>query len=273
MNAQVPPRSIRLEPCLEKIARAREHIAETQRRVDQWRALIPVRVVCRRDAATRRMHYLVDSVAPAPAGLPLVIGDAVHNARSALDHAAYQLFLANGGRIADAKHIAFPIAPVAADYPGLADRKLAGISQAARAAVDALRPFGGGEDRLSQLGALDNADKHRLLLVVAAQFRSANIVGGHVKHVWTEMMTKHFPDVQLKFPALFIKPADPMWPLKPGDLLFDDAPDAAADPAMEFRFELAFSDTTVCDGIDVLEKLNQLISFAESVVLGLAPHL
>ena len=34
--------------------------------------------------------------APIPVDLSLVIGDAVHNLRSALDHLAWQLVLANG---------------------------------------------------------------------------------------------------------------------------------------------------------------------------------
>jgi hypothetical protein len=100
----------------------------------------------------------------------LVLGDCVHNLRSALDHLAYQLVVLNkkptGGRPA------FPIV----DCPPRRGWKyrwrrlpfsVPGVSVKANRIIEDIQPYKGGDvgRRLSELRDLDNIDKHRHLLI------------------------------------------------------------------------------------------------------------
>lgn len=112
-------RKSRLEPSLAKIGRAGERRDEAQRLIAEWQNCDPVQSVIRPDLATGGLHYVATVIKPLPPRLPLVVGDLVHNLRSALDHIVCQLFLANGGVAANARHVAFPIAGSAGSYPKL----------------------------------------------------------------------------------------------------------------------------------------------------------
>lgn len=267
-----PQRNSRLEPALAKIARAIEHRDEARSLVTGWQRSDPVQRVTRTDPATRRLQHIADAIAPLPPRLPLVIGDMAHNLRSALDHTAYQLFLANGGSPKSGRHVAFPIEETVRKYRDSSDRKLRGVAPAAKAAIDALHPYKqGGDDRFYQISELDNADKHRLLLVVAAQLRSVAFGAERIVEAFKRALP---PGSTLEFPAdLFFKVADPKWPLEVGDLLATDVPDAKPDSKTQFVFDVVFGETGVCGGDQLLRKMNELLSFTETTINGLAVHL
>jgi hypothetical protein len=106
---------------------------------------------------------------------PVIVGDFVHNARSALDHLAWQLVLDNGER--PGIHTKFPIEVTEAAWLNqVANRAtqrglppLAGVSQEAFDLIRAAQPYQGrDEDRahrteLARLNAMWNTDKHRTL--------------------------------------------------------------------------------------------------------------
>jgi hypothetical protein len=95
-----------------------------------------------------------------------IAGDVVHNLRSALDHLAHQLVLVGSG--AEPNHrVAFPISENAAAYERHKARKVEGMSLEAIKAIDALKPYKGGDDTLWQISVLDNIDKHRNLFTYA----------------------------------------------------------------------------------------------------------
>src|ERR1700686_281492 len=82
-----------------KIERAKKHIRDLG---------VRIRMFCESDAYTIgvKPHPIAEiqqttlyfaSVDPIPDDISLIIGDAVHNLRSSLDHLAWQLVLANGG--------------------------------------------------------------------------------------------------------------------------------------------------------------------------------
>jgi hypothetical protein len=52
------------------------------------------------------------------------------------------------------------------------------MTQQAVAAIDALKPYKGGNDVLWQLHELNNVDKHRLILTVGSAVRSTDL-GDH----------------------------------------------------------------------------------------------
>src|SRR5258708_22278191 len=115
----------------------------------------------------------MDVVKQIPSEIPLIAGEVIQNLRSALDHVAYRL----AGTKAN-QDTAFPIAKSKVEYErkdGLRSRRTKGMSAAAIAAIDAVQPYGGGNDVLWHLNALNNIDKHRLILTVGSAVRSVDL--------------------------------------------------------------------------------------------------
>jgi hypothetical protein len=97
--------------------------------------------------------------------LGILIGDALHNLRSALDHLAFQLVAfpaVPGGPKADEDKRAFPICSHSKFWPA-AKEKIRGASPGVEAIVERLQPYNGGQTLLWSLHELNNWDKHRLL--------------------------------------------------------------------------------------------------------------
>jgi hypothetical protein len=122
---------------------------------------------------TGRTWYVVRlQIDPPPLDerLALLVGDAMHNTRSALDHLACRLVEHNNGQVTN--RTAFPIFPKEPQRKTREDERysaaIEGMNPEHKKAIRALQPFSNrGTDearRLIALSALDNTDKHRLLL-------------------------------------------------------------------------------------------------------------
>jgi hypothetical protein len=107
----------------------------------------------------------------------VILGDGIHNLRSALDHLVWQLILLNTGKDGS-NETQFPIASHGARYwsktkdngPSLRERRLKGVSKAHATIIDRCQPYrtnGAGKlESLEVLQDMDNYDKHRLLHTV-----------------------------------------------------------------------------------------------------------
>lgn len=106
----------------------------------------------------------------------LQLGDAIQNARAALDHAVWQLVILSGGN--PRRHrTQFPICSTGKTYwcdtkdgrPSTRDRHLAGVANAHRAIIDDAQPYRGRhppkDHALSGLAYLSNVDKHQVIHV------------------------------------------------------------------------------------------------------------
>jgi hypothetical protein len=103
----------------------------------------------------------------------LLLGDAIQNFRSALDHVVWQLVLANGKRPGENNR--WPMGMSGKGYwcpkkngrPSLRDDALQGVAEEPRTIIDGLQPYRYGIDRdkhfATLLAAISNADKHRVL--------------------------------------------------------------------------------------------------------------
>jgi hypothetical protein len=103
--------------------------------------------------------------------IPAIIGDVVHNLRSALDHLAYHLVMVgtdNGEvRTEPWEKIQFPITHSADSYKSKRTAgKVQGMERKAIEAIDALKPYKGGYEPLWLLHKLDNTDKHSFILPI-----------------------------------------------------------------------------------------------------------
>lgn len=118
-------------------------------------------------------------VQPIEPSLPLMIGDCVHNLRSALDHLAFQLAVLNGASSSAAEKTMFPVCLAKSGKSGFDSRVEKSlkpfISSAALAAVEECQPYNAANGVPNQtaiwiLHKLDIIDKHRLLLVARDEF-------------------------------------------------------------------------------------------------------
>ncbi len=103
----------------------------------------------------------------------VLLGDAIHNLRSALDHVIWQLVVLNGEE--PGAHNQWPLCRSREGYlkprkkGGVSVREtfLRGVAKDARAIIDRLQPYRAGPDLdrhfLSSLAPLSNADKHRVI--------------------------------------------------------------------------------------------------------------
>lgn len=103
---------------------------------------------------------------PLPSSFALLAGDAIHNARSALDHLAYRLVEVSGGQ--PDFNTFFPIVSSSGSFSDTARKRLRNVPAATRDLIRKMQPWNGGDDYLYRLHQADIDDKHHLLLPVFA---------------------------------------------------------------------------------------------------------
>jgi len=150
-----------------KITRAHEHLQALDGEIERLVNSYPYRLAYEYKRESFEHIWRLETTPPdIPKRISTVIGDAVYNFRSALDHLAWQLVIANGKT--PSTQTMFPIfwGDRSADYDKAKERRMKGVSQAALAVVDRLQPCNGGHSYLGTLEALSNIDKHRHLPVM-----------------------------------------------------------------------------------------------------------
>lgn len=175
-------------------------------------------------------EYYVSRIDPVPDALAGTAADVVQNLRAALDNLATQI-VENAGTTHKGS-IYFPIAMSAREYEGTRRGCIKGVRQEIIDTFDAAEPYKGGKGHgLWQLQKLSNLDKHVLPLSAGGFFGSVDVaveIEHHIRQV------PGFENARL--PALFLRPAEKLLPLKQGDVLYR----GPADPevAEKRRFSL-----------------------------------
>lgn len=119
-----------------KIERAREHVLELNARADRWLADGPHAIVNTEERGDWIIAFV--EVPPVPAVVPIIFGEVVHNLRSALDHLAWQLVTALGGK--PGSHTYFPIAYEQTDFERMAFTRKDGRGRIHKGALHPLAP-------------------------------------------------------------------------------------------------------------------------------------
>lgn len=162
-----------------KVERAQHHLADLQQQVTDWLATAPEPEFTQEVLDGGHTHVVrLDRAPKTPQSWSLILGDALHNLRSALDLLAWQAVIAGGG-IPGSK-TGFPVFP-----HNIKDQGDKGVTIALRGAshdlVEAIRrfqPYNRCRDRealrndaLWLLHRLNIEDKHHLLLEAAVVIR------------------------------------------------------------------------------------------------------
>lgn len=240
-----------------KVLRAQRHLDELKSAVRAYLQAAPFFIEKKQDSVAGDVFYSVRVKQPIPPDWPLIAGDIIHNARSALDLLAAQLVEVAGGQPSEAT--AFPFARSQATLQQTCATRLSGASASAKRFAERLRPFPGGNRLLYLLHVLDIVDKHRLLLVVGAAYRhfELNVRLPHPGGKGT-----------VQAPPIAIRPADRLFPLTDGAVIFKNAGAAAGASMAEprFAFEIALGEPGDASGEPIPKVLEQLVSHVERII-------
>ncbi|MEY9842942.1 hypothetical protein [Streptacidiphilus sp. EB103A] len=176
-----------MDGCRAKLRRAERHLQDYEDSLRVFSATHPVRVTVERNVAEKAFTFHVHDVEPCDPQWSLIIGDCVHNARSALDQLFYQLTVQSLGRDlteGEEKQPQFPVAKDRASWRKIEKnyQKL-GVAADYLKRLEEIQPFNGWDKQiwgqhempgppgpiasyLDELTKLNNADKHRLLTPV-----------------------------------------------------------------------------------------------------------
>ncbi|WP_456789768.1 hypothetical protein [Cellulomonas sp. P5_C5] len=180
-----------------KIGRAQELRDVVELEAQNWmESSDPRLVVSVEEADNPLKHDLVvrmEGLAPVSGGLLLAVDDVLHHARSALDHAIWQLVADEGGQL---KKQAFPVLPERKDTSLSAS--IAGTSSSVWAVVDRYQPYhqpppNTFKNSTTQvLHRLDVVSKHRS--IVAIQPWSTTMQIQVFEGIENRQVTWHQPD-------------------------------------------------------------------------------
>jgi hypothetical protein len=168
-----------------KLERAKEHVDATRAVVAAWLESGTYGIEKTVDASAGRTEVRVRIREAPPARLALIVGDAVHNMRAALDHAVFDAaYQQSGGRLSprDEENLMFPLiwAGTKEDFAKAARWRLPHIPRLVQDVIEEEQPFtwnttehpGGYRYHwLWRVHELDRIDKHRRLAITTAAVR------------------------------------------------------------------------------------------------------
>lgn len=165
----MPKATDRLNQIGLKLTRASHHIDEVEKCVNEFHLTRPYSIGAKPHPSGKGVMYFLQRVTPAPEMLPAMVGDAIQCLVTTLDHLAWAVV--NSDTLENPPNpgkVYFPVAGNVTSYMATRGEKLKGASAASLAAVDAVMPYKGGDDRIWELHELNRREKHRALLTVGS---------------------------------------------------------------------------------------------------------
>jgi len=240
-----------------KIDRSKQLKKELQEELNLFFTSQPYRINTKTAPISKRLIYFVTKADKVPEEISLITGDIIQNLRSALDQFAYQLYIKSLWSGKNEHNVYFPIADSFEQYT----IKTEGLAHKAKKIIDTIKPYKEGNNTLWQIHKLNNIDKHRLLVTVGSSFRSLDI-GTHM----ITGMREAFPNLNIPSLSAFIRPADNLFPLKIGDELFVDSPNAKVNPELKFQFDVVLNEPDIIKGAPLIETIQTMIDTVDQLV-------
>ena len=158
-----------------KLARADQHIQDLNKQISNFfeggGAFVAFEMANEYSAATKMptAAFTYRQPKPIPPEWSAIIGDAVHNLRTALDLIVSDVHRITGGNPKDTPHVHYPFCR---EKNALADmirsRRLSGIGRDYLDLIHETAPFKGGNEGLRAIHDLDLRDKHQALIPAVA---------------------------------------------------------------------------------------------------------
>ncbi len=165
-----------------KLQRARNHLKTLDDSIGVFLKSDPYKLAVTFNEKEGGYTAVLVEVTDIPKDWSLIVGDIVHNMRSALDNLAYSLACKNLGRVPtgdEAKDIQFVIIDNAAGWEKQRKRWLRHLSGTAQDTIQRFQPYHRTDltkrHALSVVRDLSNVDKHRHIVVALAVASSSSI--------------------------------------------------------------------------------------------------
>lgn len=147
-----------------KLDRAKHHTDDLKRKIDAYLDSGPYEIGPNEEGDGQIVKNVLQ---PFPSDISVVLGDAVHNIRTALDHFAYEVATTGQG------HVYFPVwtqpaAPKNSQWETKIKKEVPGARGDVLKALLAIEPYETGKHQwIWELHRLDIIDKHHLLVPIA----------------------------------------------------------------------------------------------------------
>jgi hypothetical protein len=251
MSDSKPIKPAVLASAIRKVQRANKHVIDLEELIADAKKAGAGALFAEDDPERKAVKLSVDysAVLAVIPDIQLIVGDAIHNLRTALDHLAYAVVLASGET--PLSHLYFPIDTELRSLVSQPSfRKIQRVApQIADLIVNEIKPYGTG-NLFVKLNHLDRIDKHRLLLVHTATAQAK---------VYMSKDDDYVPDEAVG--SFILIPANPTRIPKPGS--------HAATHNQKYRhlaFEIQFDAGLPFENEPVVPSLHQLVKLVASVI-------
>ena len=239
----------------------------------------PIRLTTKSSECDKWDVVYVDTVQSYDPAIPCVIGDALYNLRSFLDHTMMQIALRHCDRARyQPGDVYFPIKRSQKDFQNWA-RKDSIAKQLPREALETLTrlaPYDGGSVELAALHHLNIVDKHRNLLLSAMNYDSAQMLSIMDKETIAEISSlkmgntdagKHMLDMM---GALWIRDKNCEKPVSVGQEITRYQRDRTANnPVIKFEFSVFEESVPVRPIVAFLRDIERKVQSVGSALAGL----
>jgi len=247
---------------------AEQHIGKLKSALAELRKTDPCTIAAKKNPETGDVTYYVEHLPVIPVEISLIIGDILHNLRCSLDYLASGLI---GGSRSKSK-TNFPIRPHINEWEKSCSRMVGSASKEAIEALRRLRPYEGGDPRFCILHALNNIDKHRLLLTICAKntiqtgLQGGEVVGEQLEDIGTFLLSS---GIRARIVASNNFPAGPLYTGQ--EILTVRA--SHAKQQVGFGIEVAFAEPALAKGMPVEITMFALKGCVDRAIRELAPFL
>lgn len=152
-----------------KLDRALQHLQSLESKVHLWKQGDAHRYVPEFDRKSGKKRIKVEILDTSPVEFGIIIGDCLHNLRSALDNLVIELIVARHGDPPPSRfveHSEFPIFGSKVMNSSACRKRIGSIAPTTQTIIEELQPYKRGKkyasDSLWLLHKLSNMDKHRL---------------------------------------------------------------------------------------------------------------
>lgn len=230
-----------------RVARAKEHIRNLDRRVKRFFDAKPYARVTERDDDGLNDVHKVKLTKNFPAGVTSVAAEAIEGLRSALDQAAFATAVISG--VKHSKSAYFPISSSAAELDKVIKGRCKDIPPDIVSLFRSFNPYKGGNDLIWALNSACNTSKHGIIVPVGMA-----AAGMHIKH-----MTISGPGA---IPA-------PVWNSDKNEIVFaTTGPDTQFQYDLNISFFVAFGEVDGIGGQPAVPILNAIAGEINRIILA-----
>jgi hypothetical protein len=164
-----------LKDSLAKIDRGQTQIEELNAEIGRFIDIRPYEIVSKYDPGRDEQVWSFRVTKNIPRVIPVIVGEVLHNLRSALDQMVCAIALQHSGKTKDTY---FPFGTSASHFEAQLTEKGKQLPSDARDMIRAVKPYPGGNDLLVAMHHLNRADKH--INVAPVNLRTTTNTGNYL---------------------------------------------------------------------------------------------